>query len=199
MLLRTWKFCWCKNFGDFGAFKGLKRYMCKNGQFRQNVVWKLKIRFRPKITDLTWIKLFGRSPDHKEHDFILFKVFLQPKRYFWENRFWSHKQKFQKNWKKSIFLKSFKNVFRNRIWVGNTFRTSLVPIFDHIWWFWMDKNIFWKFEFSAKIAFFAIFEYFWCQPYPSIILPEWMIWWPRVLKNIRCTPKHPSNTVDNII
>ena len=159
----------------------------------------MKIRFRPKISDLTRIKFFGEGPEHKEHDFTLFLVFLQLKRYFLENLFWSHKEKFKKNRKKSIFSKSLKNVFGYRILIGNTFRTSQVLILEHIWWFWTDRNIFSKFEFSVKIAFFVIFAHFWCQTYASIILLEWMIWWSKVLKNIRSTPKHPSNTVDNVI
>ena len=109
---------------------------------------------------LTAAFLFGKSLWVKKIIFILFMHFCIQNGNFWSKNFLTHKSKFWKNRKFSIFSKLLKNGSRSDICIKKWFLTSHELISEYISLFLTILSHFRKIEFSWFLDFLGFSRFF---------------------------------------
>ena len=114
---------------------------------------------------------------------------------FWAKKFLTHKSKFWKNRKFSIFSNLLKNGSRSDICIKKWFLTSCELISEHISWNLMILSHFTKIEFSWFLEFLGFSRFFWVYRFGC---KKGLKMWDfeNFFKNVSIRPK--SNAVLNI-
>ena len=158
--LKFWRIQKFKNFFIFSAFLHPKRYIkflmenCEIVDFYKSF-WIFGFEVQ-----LTAAFLFGKSLWVKKIIFILFMHFCTQNGNFLAKLFLTHKSKFWKNRKFSIFSNLLKNGSRSDICIKKCFLTSCELISEYISWNLMILSYFTKIEFSWFLDFLGFSRFF---------------------------------------
>ena len=193
--LKIWRIQKFKNFLIFSAFLHPKRYikfLMENSEIVD--FYKSFWNFGFQV-ELTAPFLFGKSLWVKKIIFILFMHFCTQNGNFWTKKILTHKSKFWKNRKFSIFSKLLKNGSRSDICIKKWFLTSHELISEYISLFLTILSHFRKIEFSWFLDFLGFSRFFWVYRFGCKKgLKMWKF--PKFFKNVSIRPK--SNAGLNI-